>query len=268
VQTFRKKRLILGEFLDFPARIAKVRLGRFFQALQEWDWPEAPQRPLVFAADMPVPDEALPRFLDDAQAAALLQAARASQDLFTRVCVEVLLRTGLRKGEFVRLQLDSIVRTGDCFWLRVPLGKLHNDRYVPLHPEVKSLLDEWIAQRGDGLRTTDLFVIHGRRVGVGRVDAAVKRTAQAAGIQGSVSPHRLRHTLGTQAINHGMSLEAIAALLGHRSLRMTLLYARIADQTVRDQYFSVCQELDAAYAEVALERQPAQVRHQREEGKR
>ena len=37
--------------------------------------------------------------------------------------------------------------------------------------------------------------------------------------------HRLRHTLATQAINRGMSLEAIAALLGHRSMRMTLIYA-------------------------------------------
>jgi hypothetical protein len=50
-----------------------------------------------------------------------------------------------------------------------------------------------------------------------------------------------------------MSLEAIAALLGHRSLRMTLLYARIADRKVREQYLSVCHELDAAYAEASYQ---------------
>jgi site-specific recombinase XerD len=224
----------------------------FFETIREWDWPEAPERLLVFARDLPIPDEPLPRFLDDAQALALLQAARASNDLFTRVCIETLLRTGLRKGEFVRLQLDSVVQIGETFWLRVPLGKLHNDRYVPLHPEVKRLLDEWIAQRGEGLRSNDLFIIHGRRVSVGRVDAAVKRVAQSAGIEESVSPHRLRHTLATQAVNRGMSLEAIAALLGHRSLTMTLVYARIASQTVRTQYFSVCDELDVLYSEAAL----------------
>ena len=32
----------------------------------------------------------------------------------------------------------------------------------------------------------------------------------------------------TQAINRGMRLEAIAALLGHRKMEMTLIYARIA----------------------------------------
>jgi site-specific recombinase XerD len=230
----------------------------FSQAIQEWGWPEAPERRLVFGSDLPVPDEPLPRFLDDTQAAALLKAARASDDLFTRVCVETLLRTGLRKGEFIRLQLSSMVQIGDNFWLRVPLGKLHDDRYVPLHPEVKCLLDEWVAQRREGLRINDLFVIHGRRVGVGRVDAAVKRAAQAAGLEESVTAHRLRHTLATQAINRGMSLEAIAALLGHRSLTMTLTYARIATRTVQEQYSSVCADLDNLYAPAVLHDQSPQ----------
>jgi hypothetical protein len=35
-----------------------------------------------------------------------------------------------------------------------------------------------------------------------------------------------------------MSLEAIAQMLGHRSMRMTLVYARIADRTVADEYFT------------------------------
>jgi len=224
----------------------------FFQTIQEWDWPEAPERLLVFARDLPIPDQPLPRFLEDPKAAALLHAARTSRDLFTRVCVETLLRTGLRKGEFVGLQLDSVVQIGEGYWLRVPLGKLHNDRYVPLHPEVKRLLDEWVAQRGQNLRTNDLFVVHGRRVSLGRVDEAVKRAAHSAGIDEAVSPHRLRHTLATQAINRGMTLEAIAALLGHRSMTMTLVYARIASQTVLDQYTSVCQNLDTLYTDAAL----------------
>jgi hypothetical protein len=53
--------------------------------------------------------------------------------------------------------------------------------------------------------------------------------------------------LATQAINRGMSLEAIAALLGHRSLTMTLVYARIADRTVADEYFTVTEKVEALY---------------------
>jgi hypothetical protein len=44
-----------------------------------------------------------------------------------------------------------------------------------------------------------------------------------------------------------MSLEAIAALLGHRSMRMTMVYARIADRTVADEYFAVSEKVEALY---------------------
>jgi len=64
-------------------------------------------------------------------------------------------------------------------------------------------------------------------------------------------PHRLRHTLATQAINRGMSLEAIASMLAHKTLRMTLVYARIADRTVADAYDRVTNEVDALYTKPA-----------------
>jgi hypothetical protein len=48
-----------------------------------------------------------------------------------------------------------------------------------------------------------------------------------------------------------MRLEAIAALLGHRSLEMTLVYARITDRVVADEYASVCEQIDALYATAA-----------------
>ncbi len=54
-------------------------------------------------------------------------------------------------------------------------------------------------------------------------------------------------TLPVTSFNRGMSLEALAALLGHRSLRMTLVYARIADRTVADEYFSVSEQVEALY---------------------
>jgi hypothetical protein len=42
-----------------------------------------------------------------------------------------------------------------------------------------------------------------------------------------------------------MSLEAIAALLGHRSPRMTLIYARISDDSVAEQYFRATHAVEA-----------------------
>ena len=217
-----------------------------FDRLTEWDGDDVPARVLVFCGDLPIRDEPLPRFLDDGAFTKLLQATRADPDPFVRLCVEFLARTGLRKGEFLDLTVDSVVQIGSAYWLHVPLGKLRNDRYIPLHPQLKDLLDQWLARRPAGLRSPYLFIEHGQRIRQNRVDRAVAKAAQAAGI-GHVSPHRLRHTLATQAINRGMSLEAIAALLGHRSMRMTMVYARIANRTVADEYFTVSEKVEALY---------------------
>jgi hypothetical protein len=57
----------------------------------------------------------------------------------------------------------------------------------------------------------------------------------------------LRHTLATQAVNRGMSLEAIAAMLGHRRLDQALRYAKIANRTVADEYFAVSAKVESLY---------------------
>ncbi|MGH2692737.1 MAG: tyrosine-type recombinase/integrase [Actinomycetota bacterium] len=218
----------------------------FFDRVIEWDYEDAPVRTPIFAGDLPVKEEPLPRFLDDGAAAKLLRTARADPDPFVRLSVEMLARTGMRKGELVRLTVDAVVQIGSSYWLRIPLGKLHNDRYIPLHPQLKELLDEWLKRRPATLRSPLMFTDKGQPISHARVDAAIRKVAAAAGI-GHITPHQLRHTLATQAINRGMSLEAIAALLGHKSLAMTMVYARIADRTVANEYFAVSEKVEALY---------------------
>ncbi len=46
-----------------------------------------------------------------------------------------------------------------------------------------------------------------------------------------------------------MRLEAIAALLGHRKMEMTLIYARIANRVVADEYAQVSAKIDALYGQ-------------------
>ncbi len=230
----------------------------FFIRISEWQWPEAPSRVLVFPGDFPILDRPSPKFLDEIAAAKFLQAARAHPDLFTRLCCVTLILTGMRQGEFLDLTADCVVQIGDNYWLRVPLGKMHNDRYIPLHPEVKDLLDEWIDQSPPKKPYDFLFASHGHRLGRGKVALAVERIRKAAGIKEHISPHRLRHTLATLAINRGMPLESIAALLGHRSLSMTMVYARIGNRTVQQEYSQVSEHLEELCNRVdLLNNQPA-----------
>jgi len=227
-----------------------MRMGHlhtFFTRILEWDYDDVPARVPVYRSDRPRLDEPLPRFLDDAQAAAFMTATRNLPDPLDRLMVTTLARTGMRRGELLGLTVDAIVQIGTGYWLRTPVGKLHTDRYIPLHPQLKDLLDAWIAGRPDWQATDLLLTERGRPIPPTRVDKAVHKAATAAGI-GHVHPHQLRHTLATQAINRGMSLEAIAALLGHRDLSMTMVYARIADRTVADEYFAVTSKVESLYA--------------------
>jgi integrase len=224
-----------------------LRLGMLrviFERLIEWDHPDAPARNPIFGTDLPKLDEPLPKFLDDEAAAAFMQAA-TRLDPWRRLIVEMLARTGMRVSELCALTADAIVTVGETQWLRVPVGKLHTDRYIPLHPILLELLDQWRATVGPD-QTGLLITNHGRPLNRYVVARVVARCARVAGV-GHVNPHRLRHTLATQALNRGMSLEAIAALLGHRSMRMTLVYARIADRTVADQYYAASEKVEDLY---------------------
>lgn len=229
-------------------RIGMLRI--FFERIIEWDWDDAPARNPVFYGDLPLRPEPLPKFLPDAEAAKLMAAAKAETDPRRRLIMELLARTGMRVGELCGLAADSMVRIGDGHWLRIPVGKLRNDRFIPLHPELVTLLEQWTSLNLEHMRTHRRLMADERgpidRHQVARIVRGVGRTA---GI-GHVHPHQLRHTLATQAINRGMRLEAIAALLGHRSMEMTLVYAKIANRTVADEYEAVSSQIDALYGQV------------------
>ena len=239
--------------IPLTANTIRQRLGTlrtFFDRIIEWDWDDAPARVPIFSIDLPVVDDPLPRFLDDAAAARLLRAASADPDPLRGLVVHLLARTGIRVGELCGLQGDAVVVVNDQPWLRVPVGKLHTDRYVPQHPPHVQLLSTWSSTHHDA--GTGLLLTRGgrplNRHCVGRI---VDRVAATAGL-GHIHPHQLRHTLATQAINRGMRLEAIAAMLGHKTLRMTMVYARIANRTVAQEYHAVSERIDALYADTDL----------------
>ena len=85
----------------------------------------------------------------------LLRASRADADPLARVIVELLARTGMRLGKLRALTVVAVVQIGSAYWLRIPVGKLDNDRYIPLHPQLKEFarrLDRPLPPRRDAVR--------------------------------------------------------------------------------------------------------------------
>jgi integrase len=226
----------------------------FFERIVDWDWDDAPRRVPVFAGDIPKADEPLPKFLDDPTAAKFMATLAADPDRRRRLLVELLARTGMRAGELGGVRDDATYRVADRWWLRIPVGKLHNDRNVPLHPLLVGLIRDYQTWRGPSRNGFLLERDDGQPFDRRTIHRYVERVARRAGIP-KVHPHQLRHTLATQCLNRGMSLEAIAALLGHRSPRMTLVYARISNENVAEQYFQATQAVEAE--ETTASREPS-----------
>jgi integrase len=192
-----------------PATIAQ-RLGTlrmFFIRIDEWGWDEAPPPVPMFPGDLPRLDRPLPRALDDAAAARLLRAAQADRRMLVRVTVEMLLRTGLRVSEYTGLPASAVVLTGAGPWLHVPVGKLGEDRYLPLHPQLVTLIDDYRAAHVPPGHPLLLPRENGRPLDRHTVTRMINRAGAAAGLP-HIHPHQLRHTLATQAKMSGVAFAA------------------------------------------------------------
>ena len=229
-----------------------VAVRGFLEDIAAWGWSAAPDRRLMFAADVPRPPHQLPRALAPNTDAALMDAVADLPDLFARVALIVLRGAGLRMGELLDLELDCVVDYGPTgHWLRVPLGKLNSERSIPLDEATLGVLTQWRAQRGtqralphqrDGRMVDFLFLEHGRRPGHTRIKRGLADAVRTAGLTGAdgqplhVTPHQLRHTYATALANSGMSIQGLMALLGHTTPEMTLRYATLASPTLRAAY--------------------------------
>ena len=239
----------VGPFVHAHAAIA---VRGFLDDIWAWGWADAPGRRLVFDADIPRQPETLPRALPPDIDAALMDAVAGLDDLFARVAITVLRHTGIRIGELLDLETNHLVDYGaNGTWLRVPLGKLHNERSVPVDDDALEALDEWLGQRQphrarphprDGHLADFVFIAKGRRLGTTRIQRGFRDAVTAAGLFGpdgqplKVTAHQMRHTWATELANAGMSIQALMTLLGHRSPEMTIRYARLASPAIKTAY--------------------------------
>jgi integrase/recombinase XerD len=94
---------------------------------------------------------------------------------------------------------------------------------IPLAPRTARALDLYIGERAAGA----LFVgATGQRLTRHAADRAVKRLARWAGISKRVSPHSLRHSFITAALDGGVPLRDVQEAASHADPRTTMRYDR------------------------------------------
>jgi len=175
---------------------------------------------------------ALPRYLQEDE----VERVIASCDLTSpvgkrdRAILLLLARLGLRAGDIVQLRLRDIDWQGA--WLHVS-GKGRRQTRLPLTHEVGRAL---VAYLKEGRPPTDADVVFVRcrapfqafrshcNVSV-IVDRALRRAHVTRPSRGAA--HLLRHSVATSMLRHGASLHDVAALLRHRSIATTQIYAKV-----------------------------------------
>jgi site-specific recombinase XerD len=192
----------------------------------------------------------LPRFLTDEQVAKLRDdfeqrvaeapsAYKRRDALLDRAAFYLLWQGGLRLGEVEDLLLEGLDLAGRR--LTVRQGKGRKDRTVYLTDTVVRALQDYLVMRGMG-PTDHVFFYRNRPVCKDLIRERIKAAGKRVGVK--VTPHCLRHTFGTQLINAGCRVTSIQKLLGHRRLNSTMVYARVHDHTVAEDYYAAMAQIE------------------------
>ncbi len=170
----------------------------------------------------------------------------------------LLRHTGLRISELINLPTDCVIKTfnGNLF-LKVPLGKMNNERLVPLSSGSVELIEK--------IRAEPPLIVSGRRSSlrlIGLSGSIPKvysllncRFKQIVGElndqQKPITFHRLRHTYATSLLSAGVGLASLMKLLGHRRIEMTLRYAKVTPAHLRNEYLRAMKIIESRSPAIA-----------------
>lgn len=152
------------------------------------------------------------------------------QELRDIAMIDLLLSTGMRVGELVKINREDIdFQERQC----VVFGKGNKEREVYFNARTKIHLKKYLEQRTD--TNPALFVsLHEphTRLTISGVEVRLRQLGKRVNLH-KVHPHKFRRTLATMAIDKGMPIEQVQKMLGHVKIDTTLHYAMVNQTNVK-----------------------------------
>ncbi len=240
---------------DSTKTLSKVFLRAFLEENRRYRWLEAiPAGAVVYLDELSAKRSSLPRFIPEfvmIQLESETNLARLRPH--HRHLVVLMAETGLRAGDACSLGFDPLV-TDSSGWpcLRFKSWKMRAEQLVPLSAKAIDAVraqqlrverscpegSPWLFPARSDPRLPQSY--DSFRVAFAAWQARIDLHDEA-GRSVRVTPHRLRHTLGTRLVNQGVPQHVIQRLLGHASPEMTAVYARLHDTTIRKEFERYCQ---------------------------
>lgn len=162
----------------------------------------------------------------------LEQLRRACRTKREKAIIDVLYSTGCRVSELVRMKKSDIDVENRMIHI-VGKGRKHNDVY--LNSSAVLSLDDYFAERQDD---SEFLFVSDRRphdaIDTHAIQNIFGQLSQIVGFK--VTPHVMRHTTATLAVQSGMQITEVQEMLGHASVATTQIYAEILKEDVRQAH--------------------------------
>lgn len=173
--------------------------------------------------DPPKTSKTLPTFLTKEEVKRFLEVVKKKKRDFA--IIAFLIFTGVRVGELVNIKLEDLNFEGNFVRIK---GKGDKERFIPITLELSNILKEYLQEKH---YSEYLFeTIRHSKFSPLTIQLMVKRYAKQANIQKKITPHKLRHTFATLALESGISPITIGELLGHSSLNTTMKYTHVTNK--------------------------------------
>jgi integrase/recombinase XerD len=183
----------------------------------------------------------LPQVLSHGEINRLLSAPRGSEPaaLRDRALLELMYASGLRASEAIGLEVTDVdLERG---FVR-PHGKGSKERIVPLGRQAGAAVRSYLRSARPelvGTRAEPKLFVNLRGTGLTRqgLYKIIQGHAKAAGLDGKMSPHTLRHTFATHLLSGGCDLRSVQEMLGHSDIATTQLYTHLSGEEIKEVYF-------------------------------
>jgi len=164
-------------------------------------------------------------------------------DIRDQAMILLLLRTGMRIGELLELQVTDINLPEQKIMIYIG-EKNYQGRVVYFSDDAQEALLAWLAIRKQEMRYL-FYGPSGNPLSYVSAWSRISNCFKRAGLSHkSYTPHCLRHTFATEVLNAGMRLEVVQQLMGHLNIEITRRYAKLSDPTREAEYFRAMNRIE------------------------
>lgn len=150
--------------------------------------------------------------------------------------VNLMLRTGMRRCEVVRMNVEDMISESNVYQLHIQRkGRTSKDQTITLNKEIVDPIHDYLSQRNSVKETDPVFINHSRynathRINEDYISRLAKESMRRIGInRKDMTCHSFRHTAAITAIKAKALPYEVQQMLGHRSGSTTEIYFKAAE---------------------------------------